>query len=61
MIENTMGEEALTRYSCWFALEHAVKTDGGAQWYDIMRELVRTMETYSQWERNINPITSTGY
>ncbi|KAF9109273.1 BRCA1-associated ATM activator 1 [Mortierella sp. AM989] len=37
MIENTMGEEALTRYSCWFALEHAVKTDGGAQWYDIMR------------------------
>ncbi|KAI1319926.1 BRCA1-associated ATM activator 1 [Mortierella claussenii] len=32
MIDNTMGEEALTRYSCWFAWEHAVKYDGGAQW-----------------------------
>ncbi|KAF8976827.1 BRCA1-associated ATM activator 1 [Entomortierella lignicola] len=32
MIDNTMGEEALTRYSCWFALEYAVKSDGGARW-----------------------------
>ncbi|ORZ12186.1 hypothetical protein BCR41DRAFT_106255 [Lobosporangium transversale] len=32
MIDNTMGEEALTRYSCWFAWEHAVKYDGGARW-----------------------------
>ncbi|KAG0017534.1 BRCA1-associated ATM activator 1 [Entomortierella chlamydospora] len=32
MIENTMGEEAMTRYSCWFALEYAVKSDGGARW-----------------------------
>ncbi|KAF9108723.1 BRCA1-associated ATM activator 1 [Mortierella sp. GBA35] len=32
MIENAVGEEALTRYSCWFALERAVKYDGAAQW-----------------------------
>ncbi|KAF8945987.1 BRCA1-associated ATM activator 1 [Haplosporangium gracile] len=32
MIENTNGEEALTRYSCWFALERAVRYDGAAQW-----------------------------
>ncbi|KAF8925565.1 BRCA1-associated ATM activator 1 [Dissophora ornata] len=32
MIENTMGEEALTRYSCWFALERAMKYDDGARW-----------------------------
>ncbi|KAG0030029.1 BRCA1-associated ATM activator 1 [Podila clonocystis] len=32
MINNTMGEEALTRYSCWFALESAVRYDAGAQW-----------------------------
>ncbi|KAF9143504.1 BRCA1-associated ATM activator 1 [Mortierella sp. GBA39] len=32
MIENTAGEEALTRYSCWFALERAVRYDGAAQW-----------------------------
>ncbi|KAF9909162.1 BRCA1-associated ATM activator 1 [Linnemannia zychae] len=32
MIENTEGEEALTRYSCWFALEQAVRYDGAAQW-----------------------------
>ncbi|KAF9408808.1 hypothetical protein BGZ76_005786 [Entomortierella beljakovae] len=32
LITNTMGDEALTRYSCWFALEHAVKSDGGARW-----------------------------
>jgi hypothetical protein len=32
MIENTEGEEALTRYSCWFALERAVRYDGAAQW-----------------------------
>ncbi|KAF9922771.1 BRCA1-associated ATM activator 1 [Linnemannia zychae] len=32
MIENTKGEEALTRYSCWFALGRAVKYDGAAQW-----------------------------
>lgn len=33
VIENTAGEEALTRYSCWFALERAVRYDGAAQWY----------------------------
>lgn len=33
MIENTAGEEALTRYSCWFALGRAVRYDGAAQWY----------------------------
>ncbi|KAG0329114.1 hypothetical protein BG004_002398, partial [Podila humilis] len=32
MIKNTTGEEALTRYSCWFALEKAVGYDAGAQW-----------------------------
>ncbi|KAG0214486.1 BRCA1-associated ATM activator 1 [Mortierella sp. GBA30] len=32
LIQNTKGEEALMRYSCWFALEFAVKYDNGAQW-----------------------------
>ncbi|KAK3841953.1 MAG: hypothetical protein J3R72DRAFT_146177 [Linnemannia gamsii] len=32
MIESTEGEEALTRYSCWFALEQAVRYDDAAQW-----------------------------
>ncbi|KAF9573832.1 BRCA1-associated ATM activator 1 [Mortierella alpina] len=32
IIENTHGEEALVRYSCWFALQYAVKNDSGAQW-----------------------------
>ena len=32
MIDNTFGQEALTRYSCWFALERAVQYDKGAQW-----------------------------
>ncbi|KAI8360399.1 armadillo-type protein [Mortierella sp. GBAus27b] len=32
LIENTAGEEALTRYSCWFTLERVVKYDDGARW-----------------------------
>ncbi|KAI7828803.1 hypothetical protein BC939DRAFT_50735 [Gamsiella multidivaricata] len=32
MIVNTMGVEALTRFSCWFALERVVKNDDGARW-----------------------------
>ncbi|KAG0007122.1 BRCA1-associated ATM activator 1 [Modicella reniformis] len=32
LIENTAGEEALSRYSCWFALERIVQYDDGARW-----------------------------
>ncbi|KAF9585107.1 BRCA1-associated ATM activator 1 [Lunasporangiospora selenospora] len=32
LLQNILGEEALTRYSCWFALERIGKNDGGAQW-----------------------------
>ncbi|KAK3808483.1 MAG: armadillo-type protein [Benniella sp.] len=32
LIENTAGEEALTRFSCWFTLERVVKYDDGARW-----------------------------
>ncbi|KAG0291064.1 BRCA1-associated ATM activator 1, partial [Dissophora globulifera] len=32
LIANTMGDEALTRFSCWFALAHLVKYDDGARW-----------------------------
>ncbi|KAF9180023.1 BRCA1-associated ATM activator 1 [Haplosporangium sp. Z 767] len=53
MIENTKGDEALVRFSCWFALEQAVKYDSGAQWLlktgrcaDMVSRALKDSSTY---------------